>query len=98
MTRKKPRCLEVGDQELILLPTDSNKLIMQWRALDSYIVESNVGANDYKVKRRSKTKTYHVNVLKKCIAREPSNKYDATIAVAEWFTKILTQSWRKCQT
>ena len=31
MTRKKPRRLEVGDQVLILLPRDSNKLLMQWR-------------------------------------------------------------------
>ena len=29
ITRKKPRCLEVGDQVLILLPTDSNKLLVQ---------------------------------------------------------------------
>ena len=30
-----------------------------------------VGANDYQVKMGSKTKTYHVNILKKYIAREP---------------------------
>ena len=36
------------DQVLILLPTDSNKLSMQWRG--PHIVESRVGANDYKVK------------------------------------------------
>ena len=87
MIRKKPRCLEVGYQVLILLPTDSNKLLMQWRR--SNTVESRVGANNYRVKMRSKIKMYHVNVLKKYIAREPevdvvhtSNKDDATIAVA----------------
>ena len=87
MTREKPRCLEVGDQVLILLPTDSNKLSMQYRG--AYIVKSHVGVNDYRVKMRSKTKTYHVNVLKKYIAREPevdvvhtSNQVDATIAAA----------------
>ena len=44
-----------------------------------------MGANDYRIKMGSKTKTYHVNMLKKYIAREPvheSNKDDATIAVA----------------
>ena len=66
MTRKKPRHLEVGDQVLILLPTERNKLIMQWRGACN--VESLVGANDYRVKMRSKTKMYHV---KKYIAREP---------------------------
>ena len=34
-------------------------------------MESRVGANDYKVKMGSKTKTYHVNILKKYISREP---------------------------
>ena len=52
-------------------------------------MESRVGANDYRIKMGSKTKTYQVNMLKKYIAREPevdavhtSNKDDASIAVA----------------
>ena len=67
--KAKPRCLEVGEQVLILLPTDSKKLLMQWRG--PYTVESRVGANDYRIKMGSKTKTYHLNMLKKYIAREP---------------------------
>ena len=85
--KAKPRRLEVGDRVLILLPTDSNKLLMQWRG--PYTVESRVGANDYRVKMGSKTKTYHVNVLKKYISREPEGNVvpiddtdGATIAVA----------------
>ena len=57
----KPRRLEVGDRVLILLPTDSNKLLMQWRG--PFTVENRVGANDYSVKMGSKTKIYHVNML-----------------------------------
>ena len=67
--KAKPRRLDVGDRVLILLQTDSNKLLIQWRG--PYTVESRVGANDYRVKRGSKTKTYHVNMLKKYICREP---------------------------
>ena len=85
--KAKPRRLEVGDRVLILLPTDSNKLLMQWRG--PYTVESRVGANDYRVKMGSKTKTYHVNMLKKYISREPEGNVvtvdstdSATIAVA----------------
>ena len=85
--KTKPRRLKVGNQILILLPTDSNKLLMQWRG--PYIVYSRVGANDYRVKMGSKRKTYHINMLKKYIAREPkvdvvhaSNKDGATTAVA----------------
>ena len=85
--KAKPRRLEVGDRVLILLPTDSNKLLMQWRG--PYTVESRVGANDYRVKMGSKTKTYHINMLKKYISREPEGNVvpvddtdGATIAVA----------------
>ena len=34
-------------------------------------MESHVGATNYRVKIESKTKTYHVNMLKKYISREP---------------------------
>ena len=54
-------------------------------------MESRVGADEYRIKKGSKTKMYmyHMNMLKKYIAREPevdvihtSNKDDVTIAVA----------------
>ena len=54
-------------------------------------MDSRVRANDYRVKIRSKTMTYHVNMLKKYIAREPdvevnmvpiSSKDGATVEVA----------------
>ena len=60
---------------------------MQWRG--PYTAESRVGANDYRVKMGSKMKTYHVNMLKKYISREPEGKVvpvddigGATVAVA----------------
>ena len=72
---------------MILLPTDSKKLLMQWRG--PHTVYSRVGANDYRIKMGSKTNKYHLKMLKKYIAREPevevahtSNKDHATIAVA----------------
>ena len=67
--KAKPRRLEVEDRVLILLMTDSNKLLMQWRGL--YTLERRVGANEYRIKLGSKTKTYHANMLKKYISREP---------------------------
>ena len=49
-------------------------------------MESRVGANNYRIKMGSKTKMYHVNMLKKFIARKPevgvvhiSNNDDVTI-------------------
>ena len=41
--KAKPRRLEVGAQVLMLLPTDNNKLLMQWRG--TYIVKSRVVAS-----------------------------------------------------
>ena len=61
---------------------------MQWEG--PYTVKSCVGANDYRKKMGSKTKTYLVNTLKKYISREPEvhvvhtcthNKDDVKIAV-----------------
>ena len=70
-----------------IVPTDSNKLLMQWRG--PYFVQSRVGANGYRIKMGPKTKMYRLNMLKKYIAGEPkvdvvhaSNKDDATLAVA----------------
>ena len=64
----KSNCFELEDQLMILLPTDSYKSLMQWSG--AYIVENRVGENDYRVKIGFKTKTYHLNMLKKYIARE----------------------------
>ena len=52
--KANPRCSEVTDQASILLPTDSNQLLMQWRG--PYTMESHVGANDCRINMGSKTK------------------------------------------
>ena len=76
---------------------------MQWRG--SYTGESRVGANFYRIKMGSKTRTYLLNMLKKYIAREPqvdvvntSNKDDATIAVARVIYQDNDPEMGKCQT
>lgn len=47
---------------LILLSTDTNKLLMQWKG--PYEVISKVARHDYKVKVKEKDKTIHANLLK----------------------------------
>ena len=59
-----------GEKVLILLPTDHNKLLMQWKG--PFEVSSVVGLNDYKVKVKGKEKVYHANLLKKYFEREES--------------------------
>ncbi|XP_061180784.1 uncharacterized protein LOC133189428 [Saccostrea echinata] len=62
------RRMKVGDLVLVLLPTKSNKLLMQWRG--PYKVVQKVGDMDYKVEMHGKLKTLHANLLKKYIPRE----------------------------
>ncbi|KAK7101556.1 hypothetical protein V1264_019921 [Littorina saxatilis] len=58
-----------GKKVLILLPTDHNKLLMQWKG--PYEVEAVVGINDYKVNVGKKSKIYHANLLKLYVERPP---------------------------
>ena len=88
---------------LTLLQTKSKKLLMQWRG--PYLVEGRVGANNYRVKVGSKTKMYHVNMLKDFIAREPevnvvptNKKDDATVSVASVIHQDTDQDLGKYQT
>ena len=46
--KAKPRMFRTGDKVLLLLPTDNNKLLMQWKG--PYVIQEVVGPNDYKVK------------------------------------------------
>nr|XP_018672786.1 uncharacterized protein zf(cchc)-26 isoform X2 [Ciona intestinalis] len=70
--KAKKRELSEGDQVLILLPTDNNKLLMQWKG--PYEVKVKVGTNDYRVDVKGKLKIYHINLLKKYIQRNREEK------------------------
>ena len=63
----KLRSFREGEEVLILLPTDQNKLLMQWKG--PYVIADKVSSHNYKVRVRGKEKVYHVNLLKKYIRR-----------------------------
>ena len=67
-SKSKVRKFQSGEEVLILLPPDHNKLLMQWKG--PFEVSSVVGLNDYKVKVKGKEKVYHANLLKKYFERE----------------------------
>ena len=72
--------LEVGDEVLVLLPTNQNKLQLQWSG--PYQITRRVTTVDYEVKRpgrRQEKKIYHVNLLKKWNSSSSSN---ALVAIA----------------
>ena len=58
----------VGYKVLILLPTDKNKLPVQWKG--PFEVETIVGTKDYGIQVGGKVKTFHANMLKKYIERK----------------------------
>ena len=78
--KTKVRKFQPGDKVLVLLPTDHNKLLMQWKG--PYEVSAVVGTNDYKVKVKDKLKVYDANLLKKYIEREEELE-EAAAAIAE---------------
>ncbi|XP_062602901.1 uncharacterized protein LOC134264647 [Saccostrea cucullata] len=62
------RQMKEGDRVLVLLPTKSNKLLMQWKG--PYSITRKIGPMDYTVDLGGKTKTYHANLLKKYVERD----------------------------
>ena len=70
--KAKDRQFQQGDEVLLLLPSDTNKLIMQWQGPFSIIEK--VNPYDYKIQIRGKIKTYHGNMLKKYYRRGVGNE------------------------
>ncbi|GFN96892.1 gypsy retrotransposon integrase-like protein 1 [Plakobranchus ocellatus] len=64
----KRRKFSVGEKVLVLLPTDSNKLLMQWKG--PFEIVATVGINNYRINMGGKEKTFHANLLKGYIARD----------------------------
>ena len=66
--RAKRREFQESDKVLLLLLTDTNKLLMQWKGLYEIVSKCRKG-NDYCTEVNKKVKTFHTNILKKCIER-----------------------------
>ena len=83
--KSKVRKFQPGEKVLVLLPTDHNKLLMQWKG--PFEVSSVVGLNDYKVKVKGKERVYHANLLKKYFDREETT-VEGAVAVGAGATSI----------
>ncbi|XP_072037234.1 uncharacterized protein [Amphiura filiformis] len=66
--KAKARKFDVGDEVLLLLRTDHNKLLLHWKG--PFPVVGKVGSMDYKVDFGTKVKTFHANLLKKYFRRD----------------------------
>ena len=65
--RVRSRKFDVGDKVLLLLPTDSNKLLLQWKG--PYEVFEVVNRMDYKIDVNGVVSTYHATMLKQYVER-----------------------------
>lgn len=59
--KAKARILQPGDEALLLLPTDNNKLLLQWKG--PFKVLNRVGKCDYSIDVNGKPRTFHINML-----------------------------------
>ena len=57
----------MGDKVLVLLPTDQNKLPMQWKG--SFEIKGTKWGNNYQIEVNKKVKTYHINMLNLYVER-----------------------------
>ena len=66
--KTKARRFSPGDKVLVLLLTDTNKLLVQWKG--PYDIINIAGPNGYKVEINGKEKTVQANLLKKYLSRD----------------------------
>lgn len=69
--------MKEGEKVLVLLPSTSNKLLMQWRG--PYIIVQKVGSVDYKIDIDGKFKTFHANILKRYVDRQDDDNFSRDI-------------------
>ena len=62
------RKFDVGDKVLLLLQTESNKLLLQWKG--PYVVVEIVNMMEYRVDVDGVVGTYHANMLKQYVERK----------------------------
>lgn len=72
--KSKDRKFQPGDKVLLLLPTDSNKLLVQWKG--PFTIAHKLSDQDYRVEIKGKMKTFHANLLKRYIEREDAGPQD----------------------
>ena len=67
--KARKRDFKVDDQVLVLLPTDNNKLLMQWKG--PFNVVECKGDNGLVLDVAGHRKTFHYNMVRKYVQREP---------------------------
>ncbi|XP_042143921.1 uncharacterized protein LOC121834234 [Ixodes scapularis] len=96
--KSQARRFEPGDRVLIPLPSDHNKLTMQWKG--PYEVARRKGNLNYELLVGDKRKTFHINMLQKYVDRETKNESCGVMVVqdeVEDLGEITTPSLKRQQ-
>ena len=75
--RTRSRKFDVGDKVLLLLPSESNKVFIQWNGL--YEVLEVVSAMNYKIYVKGVVNTYTANMLKLYVERQNVTSYRSAV-------------------
>ena len=75
---------------LVLLPTDSNKLLLQWKG--PFEVIEKVRGDDYKIQLTGRTKMFHANMLKKYFERHQEVSEEQTDLSAQQLTAVILEN------
>ena len=86
--RARSRKFDVGDKVLLLLPTESNKLLLQWKG--PYEVVEIVNRMDYRNDVDDVVGTYHAKMLKIYVERK--NVTSHCLLSAEAMRKLILKS------
>ena len=65
--KAKKQSFQVGDKVVVLLPTDQNKLLMQWKG--PFEIKRTKWGNNYQAEVNKKVVTYHINMLQLYVER-----------------------------
>jgi len=63
IVKAKDREFKPGEKVLLLLPSDNNKLLMQWKG--PFVVVEKKGKNNYRIQLPERVKMFHANMLTK---------------------------------
>ncbi|XP_040068703.1 uncharacterized protein LOC120841790 [Ixodes scapularis] len=83
--KTKERSFQPGEKVLLLLPTDNNKLLLQWKG--PFLVTRKTGEVDYEIQTATGLKLFHANLLKKYeergIEKEDERQACAVLSLTE---------------
>ena len=90
IVKSRDRKFRPGEKVLLLLPTDHNKMLLQWKG--PFSVVHKLSDQDYRLDMNGKMKTFHANILKKYIEREVDVSQEKAQPNSEANTEIGAQA------